>query len=130
MALDRLPVYNRTRMLFLQLEASTKKLPINIKRGYLAKTEEAVISVLEHLAFADEAMADPRRRLAFISAAQKIMRKVEIRVRIMYDLHYIKKSGLSALMLIEDDVMRQLAGWYISTEKEIEKENNILPAAQ
>ena len=130
MALDRLPVYNRTRMLFLQLEASTKKLPINIKRGYLAKTEEAVISVLEHLAFADEAMADPRRRLAFIAAAQKIMRKVEIRVRIMYDLHYIKKSGLSALMLIEDDVMRQLAGWYISTEKEIEKENNILPAAQ
>lgn len=130
MALDRLPVYNRTRMLFLQLEASTKKLPINIKRGYLAKTEEAVISVLEHLAFADEAMADPRRRLAFIAAAQKIMRKVEIRVRIMYDLHYIKKSGLSALMLIEDDVMRQLAGWYLSTEKEIEKENNILPAAQ
>ena len=130
MALDRLPVYNRTRMLFLQLEASTKKLPINIKRGYLAKTEEAVISVLEHLAFADEAMADPRRRLAFIAAAQKIMRKVEIRVRIMYDLHYIKKSGLSALMLLEDDVMRQLAGWYLSTEKEIEKENNILPAAQ
>ena len=130
MALDRLPVYNRTRMLFLQLEASTKKLPINIKRGYLAKTEEAVISVLEHLAFADEAMADPRRRLAFIAAAQKIMRKVEIRVRIMYDLHYIKKSGLSALMLIEDDVMRQLAGWYLSTEKEIEKENNILPDAQ
>ena len=130
MALDRLPVYNRTRMLFLQLEASTKKLPINIKRGYLAKTEEAVISVLEHLAFADEAMADPRRRLAFIAAAQKIMRKVEIRVRIMYDLHYIKKSGLSALMLIEDDVMRQLAGWYLSTEKEIEKENTILPAAQ
>ena len=130
MALDRLPVYNRTRMLFLQLEASTKKLPINIKRGYLAKTEEAVISVLEHLAFADEAMADPRRRLAFIAAAQKIMRKVEIRVRIMYDLHYIKKSGLSALMLIEDDVMRHLAGWYLSTEKEIEKENNILPAAQ
>ena len=130
MVLDKLPVYNKTRMLFLQLEESTRKLPINIKRGYLAKTEESIISVLEHLAFADDAVDDPNRRLAFIKAAQKIMRKVQVRVRIMYDLHYIKKSGLSAIMMLEDDVMRQLAGWRNSTEKEIEKENNILPDAQ
>ena len=121
MAVDRLPVYNKTRRLFEQFELSTRKVPINIKRGIIAKTEEALISVLEHLSFADEALADLKRRRAFILASMKVMRKVEIRVRILYDLHLIQKSGYSAISLLEDDVMRQLQGWLNATEKEIEK---------
>jgi len=101
---------------------STKKAPINMKRGYIARTEDAIVSVLEHLAFADQMLAFPESRLSFLKAAIRTMRKVEVRVRILYDLHFIKKSGFSALMMLEDDVMRQLQGWYNSTEKEIEKQ--------
>lgn len=121
MAVDRLPAYNKTRQLTLQFLESTKKAPINTKRGLIARTENALVSVMEHLAFADEMLTEPKSRLAFIKASIRIMRKVKVRVRILYDLHYIKKSGFSALMLLEDDVMRQLQGWYNSTEKEIEK---------
>ena len=119
MPVDRLPVYNKTRQLFDQFEMSTRKAPVNIKRGIIARVEESLVSVLEHLAFADRMMADPRARLAYIKAAMRIMQKTEVRVRILYDLHFIKKSGLSAIMLLEDDVMRQLQGWHNKTEKEI-----------
>ena len=119
--LDKLPVYNRTRLLVDQFLLSTKKAPINTKRGLIARTEDALISVMEHIAFADEMLAHPETRAAYLKAAIRIMRKVEIRVRILYDLHFIKKSGFAALMLLEDDIMRQLQGWYNATQKELEK---------
>lgn len=112
---DNLPVYNKARTLTLQFLESTKKAPINTKRGLIARTENALVSVMEHLAFADEMMAVPTSRAAFIRAAMRIMRKVKIRVRILYDLHFIRKSGFSALMLLEDDVMRQLQAWLNKT---------------
>ena len=77
---------------------------------------------MEHLSFADEELGSAERRMAFIKAAMRIMRKVCIRIRVMYDLHYIKKTGFSALMILEDDVMRQLQGWYNKTELEIERQ--------
>ena len=101
-----------------------------MKRGIIAKAEDSIISVMEHLSFADEAIADVTRRRVFIRQAIRIMKKTEIRVRILYDLHLIKKTGFSAIMLLEDDVTRQLQGWLNATEKEIEKNNTIPPVTK
>lgn len=120
MAVDRLPVYNKTRQLFLQFELSTKKAPIDIKRGIISDTKSEIIRILEHLSFADEMVNSVEARMVFIEDAIRTMRSVKVRVRILFDLHYIKKSGFAALIALEEDVFRQLQGWLNKTEQELE----------
>lgn len=121
MATENLPVYNRTRELYLQIEASTKKLPVNIRKLLLEKIEDSIIGIMEYLAFADKT-SDNKFRIKFIEDSIKTLEQVEIRIRIMRDLHFMSKKGFSSIVRIEDDVMRQLAGWKNYMEKNLNNE--------
>ena len=116
---DKLPVYNKARQLFDQLERSTQKVPTNIKRGSVAMIEEMIIGVMDNIAFANMSEKDKRTRLAFIQSAIETMQKVKIRVRTLHDLHFITKKGFDAIILAEENVVRQLAGWEKKTYSEV-----------
>lgn len=111
MEIAQLPVYNKTRRLVNQVLSSSHKATKNLKIALVDKIEANLISVLENIAFANKSVDNTEKRIDFIDAAIKIMEKVEVRVRILYDLGGIKKSGLTSIIFLEDDVMRQLIGW-------------------
>ena len=114
---ERLPAYNKTRELFQQFELSTKKAPINIKRGIIARIEQQLMDIMLWLAFAEDDMQNLQRRLELINSSQDTLREVRLSVRMLKDLGFIKKPGWSALMLFEDDLAGQLYAWKRDTEK-------------
>lgn len=114
---DRPPVYYAACRLYQQFARSTKKSPINIKRGILAEVERLIQSIIEDTAFANELETDPAARLKWIAAALEKMNRVKISVRMIKDLQYIKPKGFSAIMNAEEKVTRQLQGWRRSTVK-------------
>jgi hypothetical protein len=120
MAVDRLPVYNKVRQLYDQFTASTRKSPISVKRGAMARVEDSIIRMMVQLSFADEAESRPGERLVIIRDVIAGMREVMAYVRALYDLRLVKKSGFSALITLEDNIMRQLTGWLNKTTLEIE----------
>lgn len=115
----RFPVYGELRLLHRQFAMSTKKAPINIKRGAIAEAELAIIQVMDSVSFASES-ASPVERLTLIRDALRTLRFVEIRVRTLRDLGFIPEKGYAAIMLHEDSTARQLTGWLKKVEKESE----------
>lgn len=111
MEIQSLPVYNKTRQLYIQIQASTQKAPRNIRVNQLSVIENMLIDIMEHIAFANAALENPGERYRFISNAIGILHRVEIRVRILFDLNYIKKQGFNAIIKLESEVARQLNGW-------------------
>lgn len=113
----RLPVYNATRRLAIQFAQSTRKAPVNIKRGAIGECEHSIIQIMDSLSFA-EAYPTKAEKLTFIRDAKRTLQFVEVRLRTLYDLGYIKARGYSAIMEREDNVMRQLEGWQKALENE------------
>ena len=111
----QLPVYNKARLLYLQLERSTQKVPLNMKRGKIAEIEGKVFDLMCDISDANEQEKDKRARLEYISQAIKRLHKVKVMVRVLYDLNVITKKGFGAIVLAEENVARQLAGWEKST---------------
>lgn len=77
-----------------------------------------LIEIVTAIAFANETQ-DAQERADFISRAADDLRNMKIRVRVLYDLHYITKKGFTAISGAEENVARQLAGWQKSTEDRI-----------
>lgn len=111
MDVGSLPVYNAARRLFEQIELSTKKCPINIKRGSVAQVEEWAIEILDGVMQAAEAEENSTERVIFINDTLAILRKVAIRVRSLYGVNVIHKKGFGAIMREEASVKKQLKGW-------------------
>lgn len=120
MEANKLPVYNAVRRLYEQFEQSTKKTPINIKRGSVAWVEDLLISMLDDISFANSAESDPRGRIDYINEAMGKLGKVEVRMRTLLDLHIIHQKGYDAIIREESDAMRQLKGWARNTFTNIE----------
>ena len=124
---DRLPVYNKLRQLFEQLESSTKKVPINIKRGKIAEVENLIMAAMVKICYADAAKDDSdasiKERLDFIDEVQQDLNEIKVNVRLLHDLKYIKDQGFDALAGYEDNVDSQLIGWRNATEKRLKVEN-------
>ena len=113
----RLPVYNDARRLYEQFCRSTRKLPINTKRGAIAETELWIINLLECISFADD--TDGKQKADNVKEALKYAYKIMIRVRTLRNLNLLPISGFSAIVAIEDSLARQLDGWANSIENEI-----------
>jgi hypothetical protein len=113
MAIDpedkRLPVYDKTRQLYKQLRRSTQKVPVIVSRGPVAETESLLIGMLDSLSFAE--FSSNTARMDYIQEAQKILNRVKIRVRTLYDLGYIHKKGYLALVRYENSAAKQLSLW-------------------
>ena len=124
MATGRFHLYNKVRQLFVQFEQSTRKLPVSVKRGQVARIEDELVQILVDLCYADEAADDARvkDRLAFIAMVGDTLHDVMIRIRVLHDLKFIKDKSFNALTKIEDNAAGQLAGWKIATENRIEKQ--------
>ena len=110
METSRLPVYNAARELYLQIVRSTQKCPVNLRRGRIAELEEGVLKIMDGIAFANDSQ-DVRGRLAFIAEAQAKMRSIEVEMRCIFDLGFLRKRSFAAIIRCEDKVTRQLAGW-------------------
>jgi hypothetical protein len=111
MEVAKLPVYNKTRLLFIQFERSTQKVPINMKRGAISEVEHWLIEIMDTIAFANLSERDRQARLLYITEAARTLQKVKVRIRTLYDLNIITKKGFDALILLEGNVDKQLTGW-------------------
>ena len=119
METSKLPVYNATRELFLQIHRSTQKVPVDIRRGRVADIKEKVLKLLDSIAYANEAK-DKRSRLDYIDGARAILREVTIEIRCVFDLGLLRRKSFAAIMRYEDNVARQLAGWEKKTLSDAE----------
>ena len=114
---QRLPSYNKTRELFEQFEKSTQKRPPNIKRGMCAEIENGLMHILFMISKAELLMDKPAERAEKLGEAKDTLLDIKLKIRILFDLHFIKPEGWSALMLLEDDLTAQLYSWKRETEK-------------
>lgn len=106
-----LNVYNTVRLLYGQLERSTQKVPRDVRISNVAEVRRWIEQVMEYIAFANEAFETKENRLRFIRNAINVMHRIEIRVRIYFDLGFIKEKGFDAITNLEASVVRQLCGW-------------------
>lgn len=112
------PVYKAALDLDAQYCRSTKKAPQDVKYTHINRLHDTLIEIITVVAFANDTQ-DPKERADFISWAIDEVRKLKIRVRVLYDLHYITKKGFTAITGAEENVARQLSGWLKSTEERI-----------
>ena len=113
----RLPSYNKTRELFEQFEKSTQKRPPNIKRGICADIENGLMDIMFMISQAELLMERPAERAEKLARAQDTLLGIKLKIRILFDLHFLPETGWSALMLLEDDLAGQLYSWKRETEK-------------
>lgn len=106
-----LNVYNTARLLYQQLERSTQKVPREDRISSVVEVKRWIEQVMEYIAFANEAFETKENRLQFIRNAINVMHRIEIRVRIYFDLGHIKEKGFDAITNLEASVVRQLRGW-------------------
>ena len=110
--LKKMPqVYHQTRRLLLQLLASTAKGTRILRYGLVADTANLILAVMKDIAFADKYDIRPEDRAAYIRTAQVKMDEVKVSIRVLYDIHAMKKTGFSALTDLESNVDLQLSRW-------------------
>ncbi len=106
-----LNVYNTARRLYRQLDQSTQKVAREVRITSIAEAKRWIESIMENIAFANEAFESKENRLQLIQQAIIILQRLEIRVRIFLDLGFIKKAGFDAIIDLEASALRQLQGW-------------------
>ena len=114
MQVEKLPVYNATRELFLQINRSTQKCPIDLRRGRINAIKEKVLAIMASIAYANLAV-ESRVRLRYIDEASQSLRELKVEIRCLFDLGYLRRKGFSAIIRHEENVARQLDGWQRST---------------
>ena len=115
----RLPVYNEARMLYEQFCRSTKKLPVNLKRGKIAETEGWIIDLIDGISMADDFdEQSDAEKLDLLNKCIEIVYRIMIRVRTLRGINMLSISGFSAITIHEDSLARQLNGWAASIEKQ------------
>ena len=113
--LKKMPqVYHQTRRLLLQLLASTAKASRILRYGLVADTTNLILGVMKDIAFADKHDIKSEDRAAFITTAQVKMDEVKVNIRVLFDVHAMKKTGFSALTDLEYNVDYQLGRWLAS----------------
>ena len=105
----------------MQIERSTQKIPRNVRMNQLAEAEKWVITIMENIAFANKVVNNARARYEFIATALNHLHKLEIRMRVFFDLGIIREVGFDAIIRIEADVERQLTGWLNKTYNECQQ---------
>lgn len=109
-----LPAYKKTLDLDEQFTRSTAKVPREIKYGRISKLRDIIMDILVQLAFADMNESD---RIRHIDTAQTLLNRLKVEVRILYDLKYIKDTGLDAIIREEGNLAAQLDGWRNSIQE-------------
>jgi len=111
---EHLKVYAAVMDLVSQFDKSTQKVPKHIRLTECAKINYLMSDVLLCISNAQDDMV---HRAEIISKGMAILRKVELMIRMLYERKMIKNSGFSAIIIREDNSMRQMKGWYEYTIK-------------
>lgn len=119
-----LPVYGAARRLFLQLQASTKKTPVNMKRTKVSEIECEVFDMMYYINKANNKKENPTKTLEYIRKAIDLQTEAKIKVRVLLDLRMISQDGFSALTKLEGMVIRQLELWENATRQRIKELEN------
>lgn len=102
-----LPVYKKAVDLIKQLTNSTQKTPNFIKIGILKDTQTDIINIIYYI----QQAANSKDKQEFIKQAYTLSKKVQINIRIFYDLGFMSKGGFAATSSLSEDLVRQLYGW-------------------
>lgn len=113
-----LSVYKKTLDLDEQFTVSTAKVPRELRYGRLADLRNMILDIMVNIAYAD---MDDMERVFYIEKAEKLLHRLKVEVRILYDLKVIKMSGLDAIIAEEGNLAAQLAGWKNSTIEKFKK---------
>lgn len=117
----RPPVYNQMRLLVKQFNQSTVKVPVRYKYTNVIPLHNRMIEIMRKIMmFAN----DTEPHIELLNEALKLVDDVKLNVRLLYDLHYIKKKGFMAISREEAKVEYQLRRWYASLTEN--NQNNIL----
>lgn len=111
---SRLGVYAAMMDLIVQFDKSTQKVPRHIRITECAKINYLMADVLHCIS---DAQDDISRRAEILAKGMSSLRKVELMVRMLYDRKMLKLTGYSAIILREDNTMRQMVGWRNSALK-------------
>ena len=120
---SQLPVYQKVRALILQIMVSTKNVPGWAKQEKVNRYLGNAMGVMEFVTHANNALS-PEIRSYYLNNAIIAMNEIKLGIRILFDLGFIKKTGMGAIIRYEDDVCRQLQGWLNKTKSEIPSRNN------
>lgn len=123
MTQSEIPVYQQARHLVLQIMASTKHVPVWVKREKLQRYHDLAFDIMLYVSYAN-LQHTPVERMEYLSMAITALEELKIGIRIIFDLGFISKSGLSAIIKLEDNVSRQLQGWLAKTRKEVAQGGN------
>lgn len=122
---EKLKVYSSAMALDSQFRASTQKVPKMYKLTDCAKISDGIESLLYDITMAQEMKDHLDRRVKCLNEAIDVLRRIEMRVRMLWNNGYITGMGFSAIMVKEDETMRQLIGWRNSTLNQLGLESNI-----
>lgn len=120
-----LKVYSSAMALDSQFRDSTQKVTKMFKLTDCSKVFDGFESLLYNITMAQEMKDHLGKRVEYINEGIDILRKVEMRVRMLWNNGQIKSGGFAAIMEKEDEAMRQLVGWRNSTMKQMEMKENI-----
>lgn len=110
------PVYKKEISLIKQLYASTQKTPKSLKYGLVKDIETEIIQSIHLIRQA----ADTSDKVELINQAYEKAKYVQTMIRVIDDLRGFSPRGFAVLSSLSEDVVRQLAGWYKSQNKELQ----------
>jgi len=122
---EKLKVYSSAMALDSQFRASTQKVPKMFKLTDCARISDGIESLLYDITMAQEMKDHLDKRVKYLNEAIDVLRRVEMRVRMLWNNGNITGMGFSAIMVKEDETMRQLVGWRNSTLNQLGLEHNI-----
>lgn len=104
----RPPVYNKMRVLVKQFNQSTVKVPTQFKYTNVTPLHNKMMEIMRNIMkAANNTVPD----IGLINDALNVLDDVKLNVRMLYDLHYIKKKGFMAISREESKVEYQLTRW-------------------
>lgn len=109
-----LPVYKEAIELERQFSASTQKAKKALKYGKIDMLHREIVDFIVKVAFACDYECD---RITLIDESLEMMRRIKIQMRILLDLGAMTKKGFASVVLIEENLSRQLQGWKNSLSK-------------
>ncbi len=118
---EELPVYKACYELLLTIYKDLNKLPRDIRYTMLETMKNELVQIAGLICRANAT----RDKLQFIQQAKDLMLSVKLKIRLLYDLHYINLKTFSRLAELGESVSKQLTSWYDYQNKSAHSQNPV-----
>lgn len=108
------PVYRDLRTLILQMQLSSQTAPRFVKYGKILQSQNKVIEIMQLTAFEDRNndAIDINTKISCLIKSIRLLEHVRLCNRVIYDLQGYRKRGFAKILLKEEQIYKQLNGWY------------------